>query len=45
MKYIVHGIFYLFIKICYFIWNFNFGEYTFKDYLDDVESYEYPINY
>ena len=44
MKYLIYGIFYFIIKICYFIWNFKFDEYTYKEYVDDVESYEYPIN-
>ncbi len=41
MKYILYSIPYAIQHICYFIYNLKVLPYTFKQYIDDVDNYEY----
>jgi hypothetical protein len=44
MKYIIYYFIYCIIQLKYFIWNFKFDTYTFKQYIEDVETFEFPID-
>jgi hypothetical protein len=45
MKYLVYYSVYTLLKLSYLIWNAKVDTYTFKQYVQDVESFEYPIDY
>ena len=44
MKYVIYYFFYCMFQLKYFIWHLRFDEYTFKQYFEDVESFEFPID-
>lgn len=44
MKYIVYSFLYGVLQLNHFLWNFKFMSYSLKEYTNDVENYEYPIN-
>jgi|688.fasta_scaffold215251_4 hypothetical protein len=41
MKYLVYKSLYIIINTVYLFWNFKFSDYTFKEYVHDLEFYEY----
>jgi hypothetical protein len=45
MKYLVYYSVYALLQLFHLIWNAKFDTYTFKQYVKDVESFEYPTEY
>jgi hypothetical protein len=45
MKYFIYGTIYYSLQLMYVVWNFKIDNYTFKEYLNDVENFNYDSNY
>ena len=44
MKYVIYYFLYYALQLKYFIWHLRFNEYTVKQYVKDVESFEFPLD-
>lgn len=45
MRYIFYFIIFSFVKIFELIWYFKIDTYPFKEFIKDIDNYEYPIDY
>jgi len=45
MKYIFYIIPYMLLQLIYCMWHLKFDNYSFKEYIYNIENFEYPIDY